>query len=74
MDLPSPKSLAAMSLQYLDLEIDKVMEIRCSDWNAGTLTDEQVAYAVCDTIASVLIYDQVKYPSIYPSWYYEKYR
>ncbi|KAK1125647.1 hypothetical protein K0M31_005205 [Melipona bicolor] len=59
VNLPSPKSLAAMSLQYLDLEIDKVMEIRCSDWNAGTLTDEQVAYAVCDTIASVLIYDQI---------------
>lgn len=67
VDLPSPKSLAAMSLQYLDLEIDKVMEIRCSDWNAGTLTDEQVAYAVCDSIASVLIYDQVKYSSIYSS-------
>lgn len=61
MKLPSPQSLAAMSLQYLGLEMDKLIEIRCSNWDAGTLTDEQVAYAACDAIASVLIYDQVKY-------------
>ncbi|CAL7938298.1 unnamed protein product [Xylocopa violacea] len=58
-NLPSPKSLAAMSLQYLGLEMDKLIEVRCSNWNAGTLTDEQVAYAACDAIASVLIYDQI---------------
>ncbi|KAG7200487.1 hypothetical protein KM043_001053 [Ampulex compressa] len=58
-DLPSPKSLAAMSLQYLGLEMDKVIEVRCGDWDADTLTDEQVAYAACDAIASVLIYDQI---------------
>ncbi|KOC59183.1 Exonuclease 3'-5' domain-containing protein 2 [Habropoda laboriosa] len=59
VNLPSPKSLAAMSLQYLGLEMDKLIEVRCSNWNAGTLTDEQVAYAACDAIASVLIYDQI---------------
>lgn len=58
-NLPSPRSLAAMSLQYLRLEMDKIIEVRCGDWNAGTLTDEQVAYAACDAIASVLIYDQI---------------
>ncbi|XP_076164797.1 exonuclease 3'-5' domain-containing 2 isoform X2 [Ptiloglossa arizonensis] len=58
-NLPSPKSLAAMSLQYLGLEMDKLVEVRCGNWNAGTLTDEQVAYAACDAIASVLIYDQI---------------
>lgn len=58
-NLPSPKSLAAMSLQYLGLEMDKLIEVRCGNWNAGTLTDEQVAYAACDAIASVLIYDQI---------------
>ncbi|XP_043601729.1 exonuclease 3'-5' domain-containing protein 2 isoform X1 [Bombus pyrosoma] len=57
--LPSPQSLAAMSLQYLGLEMDKLIEVRCSNWDAGTLTDEQVAYAACDAIASVLIYDQI---------------
>lgn len=50
-----------MSLQYLGLEMDKLIKVRCSNWNAGTLTDEQVAYAACDALASVLIYDQVKY-------------
>lgn len=59
VNLPSPKSLAAMSLEYLNLEMDKLVEVRCSNWNAGTLTDEQVAYAACDAIASVLIYDQI---------------
>lgn len=49
-----------MSLQYLGLEMDKLVEVRCGNWNAGTLTDEQVAYAACDAIASVLIYDQVE--------------
>ncbi|OAD52035.1 Exonuclease 3'-5' domain-containing protein 2 [Eufriesea mexicana] len=59
VNLPSPKSLAAMSLQYLGLEMDKLIEVRCSNWNAVTLTDEQVAYAACDAIVSVLIYDQI---------------
>ncbi|CAK9794682.1 Exonuclease 3'-5' domain-containing protein 2 [Anthophora plagiata] len=59
VNLPSPKSLAAMSLQYLGLEMDKLIEVRCSNWDADTLTDEQVAYAACDAIASVLIYDQI---------------
>ncbi|XP_076651374.1 exonuclease 3'-5' domain-containing 2 [Halictus rubicundus] len=57
--LPSPKSLAAMSLEYLDVEMDKLIEVRCGNWNADILTDEQVAYAACDAIASVLIYDQI---------------
>ncbi|XP_034193560.1 exonuclease 3'-5' domain-containing 2 [Osmia lignaria lignaria] len=59
VNLPCPKSLAAMSLEYLGLEMDKLIEVRCGNWNAGTLTDEQVAYAACDAIASVLIYDQI---------------
>ncbi|XP_031842751.1 exonuclease 3'-5' domain-containing 2 isoform X2 [Nomia melanderi] len=58
-NLPSPKSLAAMGLQYLGLEMDKLIEVRCGNWNADILTDEQVAYAACDAIASVLIYDQI---------------
>ncbi|KAK2587500.1 hypothetical protein KPH14_003200 [Odynerus spinipes] len=59
LQLPSPKSLAAMCLEYLGIEMDKLMEVRCGDWDADTLTDEQVAYAACDAIASVLIYHQI---------------
>ena len=58
-DLPNPKSLAALSIEYLGLEMDKLIEVRCGNWDASTLTDEQVAYAACDAIASVLIYDQI---------------
>ena len=59
LDLPSPKSLAAMSLEYLGLELDKVIEVRCSAWDDDILTDDQIAYASYDAIASVFIYHQV---------------
>lgn len=60
LNLPSRKSLAAMSLEYLNIEMDKIIEVRCGDWNASTLTDEQVAYAACDALASVIIYHKVR--------------
>ncbi|XP_043466914.1 exonuclease 3'-5' domain-containing protein 2 [Leptopilina heterotoma] len=59
LDLPSPKSLAALSLEYLGLELEKVVEIRCSDWNNDTLTDDQIAYAAYDALASMFIYHQI---------------
>ncbi|KMQ87409.1 exonuclease 3 -5 domain-containing protein 2-like protein, partial [Lasius niger] len=57
--LPSRKSLAAMSLEYLNIEMDKIIEVRCGDWDASTLSDEQVAYAACDALASVIIYRKI---------------
>lgn len=60
LNLPSRKSLAAMSLEYLKIEMDKIIEVRCGDWDASTLTDEQVAYAACDALASVIIYHKVR--------------
>lgn len=60
LQLPSRKSLAAMSLEYLNLEIDKIAELRCSDWDVSTLSDEQVVYAACDALASVIIYAKVR--------------
>ncbi|XP_033213604.1 exonuclease 3'-5' domain-containing protein 2 [Belonocnema kinseyi] len=59
LDLPSPKSLAAMSLEYLGLELDKLIEVRCSDWDNDTLTDDQIAYASYDALTSVFIYHQI---------------
>ncbi|EZA55697.1 Exonuclease 3'-5' domain-containing protein [Ooceraea biroi] len=58
--LPSRKSLAAMSLEYLNIEMDKIVEVRCGDWDVGTLSDEQVAYAACDALASVIIYHKIR--------------
>lgn len=60
LQLPSRKSLAAMSLEYLNLEMDKIAEVRCGDWDVCTLSDEQVAYAACDALASVIIYHKVR--------------
>lgn len=60
INVPSLKSLAAMSLEYLGLEMDKIIELRCGDWDASTLSDEQVAYAACDAIASIYIYHRVR--------------
>ncbi|XP_011264286.1 exonuclease 3'-5' domain-containing protein 2 [Camponotus floridanus] len=59
LHLPSRKSLAAMSLEYLNIEMDKIIEVRCGDWDASTLSDEQVAYAACDALASVIIYHKI---------------
>lgn len=58
--LPCRKSLAAMSLEYLDLDIDKLIDVRCSDWNADTLSDKQVQYATCDVLTSLSIYRNVR--------------
>ncbi|XP_046824735.1 exonuclease 3'-5' domain-containing protein 2 [Vespa crabro] len=57
--LPTPKSLAAMCLEYLGTKIEKLIEVRCGDWDADTLSDDQVAYAACDAMASILIYHQI---------------
>ncbi|XP_011498091.1 PREDICTED: exonuclease 3'-5' domain-containing protein 2 [Ceratosolen solmsi marchali] len=57
--LPSPKSLAALCVLYLGFEMNKVLKVKYSNWNAETLTDEQIAYASYDAYASILIYHQI---------------
>ncbi|KAI4488611.1 hypothetical protein M0802_011427 [Mischocyttarus mexicanus] len=59
LELPTPKSLAAMCVEYLGTKIEKLIEVRCGDWDADSLTDDQVDYAACDAMASVLIYHQI---------------
>ncbi|XP_063986726.1 exonuclease 3'-5' domain-containing protein 2 [Diachasmimorpha longicaudata] len=60
LGIPSRKSLAAMCVQYLGIELEKIIEVRCGDWDADTLTDEQMAYAAYDAIASVLVYREMQ--------------
>ncbi|KAH0956288.1 hypothetical protein HN011_006778 [Eciton burchellii] len=60
LHLPTRKSLAAMSLEYLNIEMDKIIEVRCGDWDVDSLSDEQVAYAACDALASIIIYHKIK--------------
>lgn len=57
--LVAPKSLAALSVQYLGIEMNKVSEIRCGDWNTETLSDEQINYASCDAYTSILVFYKV---------------
>lgn len=58
--LPRRKSLSAMCLEYLNIEMDKLVEPRCDGWDVDILSDEQVTYAACDPLASLLIYQKVK--------------
>lgn len=60
LGLVNATGLASLSKEYLGIEMDKKAAVRRSDWNADTLTEEQIAYAAGDAIASVLIYDQVR--------------
>ncbi|XP_015116228.1 exonuclease 3'-5' domain-containing protein 2 [Diachasma alloeum] len=60
LGIPSRKSLAAMCMQYLGVELEKIIEVRCGDWDAETLTDEQMFYAAYDAVASVLIYREMQ--------------
>lgn len=59
LGLPYTRSLAALSLQYLGVELEKIIEVRCGDWNADSLTDEQLKYAAIDAVASVYVYQEV---------------
>lgn len=59
LGMPVRNSLAALCLQYLGVEMDKILEVRCGDWDTESLTNEQIEYAAYDAIASVLIYRQV---------------
>ncbi|XP_014203861.1 exonuclease 3'-5' domain-containing protein 2 [Copidosoma floridanum] len=59
LGLTSPRSLAGFCVHYLGIEMDKAPEVRCGDWNAERLADEQIAYAATDALVSVLIYHEI---------------
>lgn len=65
LDPPSPKSLSALTFHYLGIQLNKITEVRCGDWDADTLTDEQISYAACDALTSVLVYEKVIKKQIY---------
>ncbi|XP_057342216.1 exonuclease 3'-5' domain-containing protein 2 [Microplitis mediator] len=53
------QSLAALSLEYLNYEMEKSTDIRCGNWNADQLDYAQIQYAATDAIVSVLIYHEI---------------
>lgn len=63
-DLPElqGKSLSLKSLgaELLGVDLNKSRSIRCSDWDAPTLSEEQVKYAADDAIIAAKIFSEIK--------------
>ena len=59
----SGKGLASLSAQVLGEKMDKRATVRCSDWEASTLSHEQVAYAAADSRASLLLWRRLMSPA-----------
>ncbi|XP_037037106.1 exonuclease 3'-5' domain-containing protein 2 isoform X2 [Bradysia coprophila] len=51
-----PSGLAKLAEIHLSLKMNKNWRIRCSDWEARSLTDEQLGYAATDAFAAVEIF------------------
>lgn len=48
--------LAQMADRYLNVILDKDIDVRCSDWNAVTLNERQIQYAANDTIVAIELF------------------
>ncbi|KAG7304202.1 hypothetical protein JYU34_011140 [Plutella xylostella] len=51
-----PGGLASLAKQLLAVTLDKSWRIRCSDWEAETLTERQVKYAAADAHVAIKIF------------------
>uniref|UniRef100_A0A8C6TCB4 Exonuclease 3'-5' domain-containing protein 2 n=1 Tax=Neogobius melanostomus TaxID=47308 RepID=A0A8C6TCB4_9GOBI len=49
-------SLKSLAADLLNITLDKSLELRCSDWEADTLTLEQVCYAAKDAQVSIALF------------------
>ncbi|XP_035206691.1 exonuclease 3'-5' domain-containing protein 2-like [Stegodyphus dumicola] len=56
------KNLGLKSLgnEVLDLDLNKNYSLRCSNWDAVTLTTDQIKYAADDAIVAAKIYSELK--------------
>ncbi|XP_046487671.1 exonuclease 3'-5' domain-containing protein 2 [Neodiprion pinetum] len=59
LGIANATGLAALCKEYLGIEMDKNAAVRRSNWNADSLTKEQINYAASDAFAAVLIYHQM---------------
>lgn len=53
----NPGGLARMSKDYLEIEFDQTSNISYSDWNAPTLSDDQVNYAENKVICAIKLFE-----------------
>lgn len=70
-----PKAgLRTLSEALLGVSPDKSWRLRCSNWEADVLTDDQIRYAADDALLSVQIFDQMirnrlTFSCYQPGWY-----
>lgn len=54
-----PGSLAKMSKQLLNIELDKNWRISCSNWNDSQLNEKQIEYAANDAFCGIEIFKKL---------------
>jgi hypothetical protein len=54
--LGAKRSLKALCKTLLGIELEKRRSLTCSDWEAPTLNDEQIAYAAADAFYGLLLF------------------
>lgn len=65
-----PRSLQAIARQFLGIDVDKCVDVRCSNWNAEQLSDQQIIYAINDVYIVLIIL--MKSMQIYNVVYHSK--
>ncbi|GFU03400.1 exonuclease 3'-5' domain-containing protein 2 [Nephila pilipes] len=53
-------SLQSLGLVLIGVDLNKSKELRCSDWNASNLSEEQIKYAADDAIIAVKIFMELQ--------------
>ncbi|GFV45066.1 exonuclease 3'-5' domain-containing protein 2 [Trichonephila clavipes] len=53
-------SLKSLGVELLGINLNKSKELRCSDWNAPHLSEEQVKYAANDAIIAAKIFNVIQ--------------
>lgn len=63
-DLPAMQgkslSLKSLGAELLGVDLNKSKSLRCSNWDAATLSEEQVRYAADDAIVAAKIFSEIK--------------
>ena len=68
--LLSHGGLAGMAQSLLGITLDKSWRIRCSDWEASTLSAHQVQYASQDALVAVDIFSKLVQRGLRPWWHF----
>lgn len=50
------RSLKGMSEEFLGVSLDKNFDIRCSDWEADTLSNARITYAATDAMVAIELF------------------